>query len=91
MRTVLYYNIIMIRKKRERTEKMKKKIHIKVLAYGLYAVLCHMCGVLLFYLSGLGNTPAELLTRQCGEMLEYSAMSLVIVAVGAFLLRYVTK
>lgn len=70
---------------------MKVKIHIKSLAYGLYAVLCHMTGILLFYLYRKTDTPARLLTRSCGEMLEYSAMSLVIIAVGALLLWYVTK
>ncbi len=69
---------------------MKKEIHIKTLAYGLYAVICHACGVLLFYRSSLGSTPHELLTRQCVKMLEHSAMSLVIVAIGALLIRYVT-
>ena len=70
---------------------MKKEIHIKTLAYGLYTVICHACGILLFYRSNLESTPHELLTRQCGEMLEHSLMSLVIVAIGALALRYVTS
>ena len=69
---------------------MKNEIHIKALAYGLYAVICHTCGILLFYRSRLESTPHEALIRQCAEMLEHSAMSLVIVGIGALALRYVT-
>ena len=68
-----------------------KNIHIKVLIYGYYAVLCHVCGILLCFSVKQRSLPHEPLVRICAEMLEYSLMSALITAVGGMLLLITIK
>ncbi len=68
-----------------------KNIHIKVLIYGLYAVLCHVCGIFLYYSVNSSALVHEVLVSCCSEMLEYSLMSALIVTVGGMLLSISTK
>ena len=69
---------------------MKKKIHIQTAVYGAYAVLCHMCSIMLYFFINKTDLPQELLARRCAEMLEYSVMSGTIILIGTFLLYYCT-
>ncbi|MBO7310359.1 MAG: hypothetical protein J6U86_03080 [Clostridia bacterium] len=68
-----------------------KNIHIKVLVYGIYAVLCHVCGVFLYYSVNKALLPREPLIRICAEMIEYSIMSAIITAVGGMLMFITIK
>ena len=59
---------------------------ISVLIRGLYLILCQATFILLFANLSRELLPSELLARRCTAMLEYTAMSLVILIVGAMLL-----
>ncbi len=63
----------------------------KLLCLGLYAVICHLCGILLFYNFSDSTLPSELLTARCSQMLEYSLMSILILCVGGCALEVVNK
>ena len=70
---------------------MRFNIHIKLLTYGAFAVICHLSGILCFYMINRADLLPLPLTRLCGEMLEHSLMSIAILAVGSLLLCYVSK
>ena len=70
---------------------MRLNIHIKILIYGYFAVLCHTVGILLFFLSNRTYMPSQPLVRLCSAMLEHSLMSLVILSMGSLLIYYVLK
>ncbi len=62
-----------------------------MLCFGMYAIICHLCIILLFYSISSSTLPRELLVRRTAAMLEYSAMSTVILLLGAFLLTLVKR
>ena len=59
---------------------------ISVLIRGLYLIFCHTTFILLFANLSQELLPTALLARRCAAMLEYTAMSLVILLVGTMLL-----
>ena len=71
--------------------KNTKSISLTAAVYGSFALLCHITAILLFFVSHRAIIPQELLVRRCAEMMEYTAMSAVILLIGCFLLYYVTK
>lgn len=63
---------------------MSKNLSVSILIYGLYSVLCHAAFILFSALtSGISSSAA--LTIRYAPMLEHTFMSMLIVAVGAFL------
>ena len=68
----------------------QKSIFSIVAIYGCFAILCHLCGILLFFSVNKAVFPHALLLRQCAQMLEYTAMSAVVLIIGCFLIYYVT-
>ena len=72
-------------------ENMRSNIHIKVLIYGCFAILCHALGILSFYFFNRQSMLPVPITRLCGEMIEHTLMSAVILSTGALLMFYVSK
>ena len=70
--------------------KIKGSISIRAGIYGCFALLCHVTAILLFFVTNKPHIPHALLERRCAQMLEYSAMSAVILLIGCFLLHYVS-
>ncbi len=66
-----------------------KKNASRLLCSGLFATVCHMCFILLFYNFNASSTPQALLISRCAEMLEYSLMSIVILCIGGLALDMV--
>ncbi len=60
-----------------------KGLTYKLPAYGLYAVICHLCAIMLFFNINPQQATPQRLVALCGEMLTYSAVSLIAVILGA--------
>ena len=62
-----------------------------MLIAGLYAVICHAAAVLFIAVRASENLPPPALTYLCAPLLEYTAMSLTAVVIGATLLSLVLR
>ncbi len=70
---------------------VKKHLYLSALCYGTYAILCQLCGIMLFFRINLARLPHALLSARCAKMLEYPLMSLTALLIGALLIYYVTE
>ena len=66
-------------------------LHIRILIYGIFTVICQLCGILLFCDFYLSSCPAAYMQKQCAKMLEYPIISVTLLLAGALLIYYVTK
>lgn len=66
-------------------------LHIRILIYGLFTVICQLCGILLFCNFHYNSCPTAYIQKQCARMLEYPIMSVTLLLAGALLIYYVTK
>ena len=64
---------------------------LSLLIVGLYTVICHATAVLFIAVEASKSLPSAALTYNCVPLLEYTAMSLVAVVVGAMLLYLVLR
>ena len=58
-----------------------------LLSYGLFAVLCQLAMILLHTQIHIESIPSPLLALRFAPMLEHSFMSLVILAIGTYLIE----
>ncbi|MBE6706604.1 MAG: hypothetical protein E7577_03055 [Ruminococcaceae bacterium] len=63
----------------------------KLMIYGAFSVICHLVGILLYFLWHADSLPSYLLVRTSSAMMEYSLMSIVIIIVAAVLLEKVER
>ena len=63
---------------------------ILMLIYGLFAVLCHMAFVFL-YAEHLCSIELHIFDKLLFELLEYSAMSLLLIVLGSFISAMIIK
>ncbi len=63
-----------------------QKLTRRLMCFGTYSIICHLCGILLFFNIQSSYMPPALLIWRCAEMLEYSLMSLLILCVGGLAL-----
>ncbi len=63
----------------------------KLMIYGAFSVICHLVGILLYFLWHADILPDYLLVRTSSAMMEYSLMSIVIIIVAAVLLEKVER
>ena len=63
----------------------------KLMIYGAFSVICHLVGILLYFLWHTDSLPGYLLVRTSSAMMEYSLMSIVIIIISAVLLEKVER
>ena len=63
----------------------------KLMIYGAFSVICHLVGILLYFLWHADSLPGYLLVRTSSAMMEYSLMSIVIIIVATVLLEKVER